>query len=594
MWRRLATTDSLGAIREASASSSSSSRLPGLCSPSSSSSSPRPFPVKSRSKTSKAKMMSSDVTHFPFSPARPRPVRLPDPSPSIPHSISDEFKQFTDYAGYERKMSGGEARRESEAGLGLNIPLGHDVPGPQDVSTRSWNSGAGSSVQMRWGMEDLEGNGRDKDAFVGGRDDAGEQQVNVLPPQKIHVSPARQMFDTGSPFHPALHRARSFASPLSATTTPHALFTSSPRRETYPIDTPPFYSPMMMSPILQSSAISSGSPMGSPMLVDSSSGSPEMASGSSYGSPIPSPAFYHSASPTHLPMFSSRSASPFLFHGSLHMMERPASAIGLPGSILARGMATTAADFASVKDEEEAFKAEAIAEIEVKKPRKRKTATEVAEEGAVKGGKKATGKPKAPEKSVLNPPKPPQSKWQMYFSDFLTDAKSTNPDSKINVTAIAKAAAAAYKNISIEEHEALNKRAKQAKDAHKRELAQWQKTLTPEDVKIENAYRAAQRKAGQSRKANMKNPNAPKKPMSPYFSYLAAIRSDPDMSKEIFGDETETTQQSRLAAAKWRSLSDEDKAPYFKEAERQKAEYDAKLAEYESQFATTVSRRSPS
>lgn len=273
------------------------------------------------------------------------------------------------------------------------------------------------------------------------------------------------------------------------------------------------------------------------------------------------------------------------------MIERPASALSRPGSVLSRGMATTPADFTSPREEEEAFKAEEAAEAEAKKPRKRKTVVEVAEEGPAKSGKKGTTKSKAPNKSVLNPPKAPQSKWQMYFSDFLTSTKYANPEGKINVTAIAKAAAVAYKNISIEEHEALNKRVKQAKDAYKREVAHWQKTLTPEDVKIENAYRTAQRKAGQSRKHNMKDPNAPKKPMSPYFSYLAAIRSDPEMIKEVFGDETETTRQSQLAAAKWRSLSEEEKAPYFREAERQKAEYDAKLAEYESQFTTVVTRR---
>ncbi|KAG8894911.1 exp1-like protein [Tulasnella sp. 408] len=254
-------------------------------------------------------------------------------------------------------------------------------------------------------------------------------------------------------------------------------------------------------------------------------------------------------------------------------------------------MATTTSGLTSLNEEEEAFKAEAVAEAEAKKPRKRRTTAEAPEEAPVKSGKKATTKPKAPEKSVLNPPKPPPSKWQMYFADFLTSTKSANPEGKVNITAIAKAAAAGYKKITIEEHEALNKRVKQAKDAYKRELTHWQKKLTPEDVKIENAYRAAQRKAGQSRKHNMKDPNAPKKPMTAYFSYLAAIRSDPDMIKEVFGDETETTRQSQLAAAKWRSFTEEEKAPYFREAERQKAEYDAKLAEYESQFTTVVTRR---
>ncbi|KAG8927562.1 hypothetical protein FRC01_007246, partial [Tulasnella sp. 417] len=61
-----------------------------------------------------------------------------------------------------------------------------------------------------------------------------------------------------------------------------------------------------------------------------------------------------------------------------------------------------------------------------------------------------------------------------------------------------------------------------------------------------------------------------------------------------FGEETDPPRQSQLAAAKWRSLSEEEKAPYFRDAERQKAEYDAKLAEYESQFTTVATRRAAS
>lgn len=85
------------------------------------------------------------------------------------------------------------------------------------------------------------------------------------------------------------------------------------------------------------------------------------------------------------------------------------------------------------------------------------------------------------------------------------------------------------------------------------------RTLTPEDIKRENAYRAAQRKAGKSRKSNIKDPNAPKKPLSAYFMFLQRIRANPRLVQEIFGDETETTKQSVLAAAKWRSMTDAER-----------------------------------
>lgn len=87
----------------------------------------------------------------------------------------------------------------------------------------------------------------------------------------------------------------------------------------------------------------------------------------------------------------------------------------------------------------------------------------------------------------------------------------------------------------------------------------WQRTLTPEDIRRENAFRAAQRKAGKSRRGNIKDPNAPKKPLSAYFMFLRHIRDDAGRIRDVFGDERETTAQSVLAAAKWRSMTDEER-----------------------------------
>jgi hypothetical protein len=103
------------------------------------------------------------------------------------------------------------------------------------------------------------------------------------------------------------------------------------------------------------------------------------------------------------------------------------------------------------------------------------------------------------------------------------------------------------------------KRSQAAKELREQELASYMSALTPEDIKRENSFRAAQRKAGKSRKGNIKDPNAPKKPLSAYFMFLRRIRATPQAVKEIFGDETDTTKQSVLAAAKWRSMTDDER-----------------------------------
>ena len=184
-----------------------------------------------------------------------------------------------------------------------------------------------------------------------------------------------------------------------------------------------------------------------------------------------------------------------------------------------------------------------------------------------------------PQKSLLRPPKLAPSAWQLYFTDFIQRAQA-NTTKKLNVAQAAKEAGQEYANLSAAEKEvrALSnllpplvryltvvfqqkyKRMSQAaKDSREREFASYMRTLTPDDIKRENAFRTAQRKAGKSRKANMKDPNAPKKPLSAYFMFLQRIRSDPELVKEVFGDETETTKQSVLAAAKWRSMTDDER-----------------------------------
>jgi hypothetical protein len=139
------------------------------------------------------------------------------------------------------------------------------------------------------------------------------------------------------------------------------------------------------------------------------------------------------------------------------------------------------------------------------------------------------------------------------------------------------------------------------KEARERELDAYMRTLTPDDIKRENIFRAAQRKAGKSRRSNIKDPNAPKKPLSAYFMFLQRIRSDPVLVQEVFGPETETTKQSVLAAAKWRSMTDDERKvytttrcfqyealltaifsqPFLAQAEQEKLDYEAARRLYE-------------
>ncbi|KAG1752536.1 uncharacterized protein EDB91DRAFT_1243295 [Suillus paluster] len=159
------------------------------------------------------------------------------------------------------------------------------------------------------------------------------------------------------------------------------------------------------------------------------------------------------------------------------------------------------------------------------------------------------------------------------------------------VAQAAKEAGQEYANLTPEEKEPYKRRSAVLKEARERENAAYMKSLTPDDIKRENAFRTAQRKAGRSRKSNIKDPNAPKKPLSAYFMFLQRIRSDPALVREIFGDEQETTKQSVLAAAKWRSMTDDERKPFLAQAEQEKLEYEAARRMYEegtTDFGTSI------
>ena len=177
--------------------------------------------------------------------------------------------------------------------------------------------------------------------------------------------------------------------------------------------------------------------------------------------------------------------------------------------------------------------------------------------------------PKPPSKSHLHPPRQAQSMWQLFFTDELNKAKEaattghspggTPHHAKLNVAQIAKDAGLAYGQLTEEQKAHYAVKVQESKEQYAKDLAKWQATLTPEDIRAENAFRAQQRKEGKSRKGNIKDPNAPKKPLSAYFLFLKGIREDAELRKKVWGEETETTKQSVLAAERWRNLTDEEK-----------------------------------
>ena len=101
-------------------------------------------------------------------------------------------------------------------------------------------------------------------------------------------------------------------------------------------------------------------------------------------------------------------------------------------------------------------------------------------------------------------------------------------------------------------------RSRALKEAQEREASK-SPVLSAEDIRRENSSRTGKRAAGRSRKLWGRGESIPQKPLSAYFKFLKHIRSDRALAKDVFGDETETTQQSVLAAGRWRAMTVEER-----------------------------------
>ncbi|KAF9478561.1 hypothetical protein BDN70DRAFT_879788 [Pholiota conissans] len=100
------------------------------------------------------------------------------------------------------------------------------------------------------------------------------------------------------------------------------------------------------------------------------------------------------------------------------------------------------------------------------------------------------------------------------------------------------------------------------------------------------AAKRRSRRPERSAKTKTRDPNAPKKPWSAYFSFLSQIRTQPQLLRKVFGDETATEKQSVLAARWWREMTDAERKPFIDKAYQDKAEYHEAVKVYEKSRAS--------
>ncbi|XP_054794529.1 HMG1/2-like protein [Prosopis cineraria] len=104
------------------------------------------------------------------------------------------------------------------------------------------------------------------------------------------------------------------------------------------------------------------------------------------------------------------------------------------------------------------------------------------------------------------------------------------------------------------------------------------------DAKLAVNKKGAASKAGRkpSKGKAAKDPNKPKRPASAFFVFMEEFRKQ--FNKENPNNKA-VSAVGKAAGAKWKSMSDAEKAPYVAKAEKRKADYEKNMKAYNKRQA---------
>ncbi|KAF2292207.1 hypothetical protein GH714_016598 [Hevea brasiliensis] len=101
-----------------------------------------------------------------------------------------------------------------------------------------------------------------------------------------------------------------------------------------------------------------------------------------------------------------------------------------------------------------------------------------------------------------------------------------------------------------------------------------------EKLKARKAEIKTTKEKGSKKNSAPKDPDAPKRPPSAFFVFMEEFRKS---FKENFPENKSVSAVGKAGGAKWKSMSDSDKAPYAEKALNKKTEYEKAVEAYQKQ-----------
>ncbi|KAF9209852.1 exp1-like protein [Haplosporangium sp. Z 27] len=214
-----------------------------------------------------------------------------------------------------------------------------------------------------------------------------------------------------------------------------------------------------------------------------------------------------------------------------------------------------------------------------------KTATKATKTTTKKAGKEAAKKPTKAKKADSKPkpkpkvkaidlPKRPGTAWTLFYLEHLDKVKAAGE--RVIPVYETKKASVVWKQLSDSEKQKYEERRQVEVENYRKLMEQRLQEITPDEYKLENSRRQALRAAGKKSLPSLKDPNAPKRPLSSYFLFA---RDQRETGKY---DSLPVREQAKAFAEAWATVSESEKAQYSEKANAALATYRAEKAAYEA------------
>ncbi|KAI1320252.1 exp1-like protein [Mortierella claussenii] len=198
---------------------------------------------------------------------------------------------------------------------------------------------------------------------------------------------------------------------------------------------------------------------------------------------------------------------------------------------------------------------------------------------------KASDKPAKAKKVVssksknipaLELPKRPNTSYTMFFVEYLDKLKASGEPCRTPIKE-ASTIAALWKEMSDSQKKPYEDKFKANRAAYKTKMEERLSELTLEEFKRENSRRNALRAAGKKTLPNIRDPNAPKRPLTSFFLFSEEMRGQSKFDSLPLKD------RARAFGELWASTPDSEKAPYVEQARLLLEKYKAARAAYEAE-----------